>query len=115
SSHAGFSMRISNALFASFVALCLALPLAACGSSSPADNDPFDTLQACYDDHHSGTDHLPVQQAIATCCLDHPIGGMAAPTCLTTQADCEAHVHTALPSIAASDITAACMIYISQK
>ncbi len=107
-------MRISHALFASFVTLGLAL--GACSSNSPADNDPFTTLQACYDDHHSGTDHLPIQQAIVTCCLDHPIGGMAAPTCLDTQADCVAHVRAALdPSILDADITAACMIYISQK
>lgn len=107
-------MRISSALFASSVTVCLAL--GACSSNSPADSDPFATLQACYDDHHSGTDHLPTQQAIATCCLDHPIGGMAAPTCLNTQADCVAHVRMGLdPSISDADITAACMIYISQK
>lgn len=108
-------MRRSIALIAMSLA-SISLTLTACGSSSPADNDPFPTLQACYDDHHSGSEHLPLQQAIVTCCLDHPIGGMAAPTCLDTQADCVAHVRAALdPSILDADITAACMLYITDK
>lgn len=111
-------MRISTTLFASFLASLLALPLVltACGSNNPVDADPFDTLQACYDDHHSGSEHLPIQQAIVTCCLDHPIANMKAPTCLNTVADCVAHVRAALDaSILDADINAACTTYISQK
>jgi hypothetical protein len=107
-------MRISTALLASFLALPLVLT--ACGSNNPVDADPFDTLQACYDEHHGGSEMLPIQQAIVTCCLDHPIGGMKAPTCLNTAADCVAHVRAALaPSILDADINAACTTYISQK
>jgi hypothetical protein len=91
----------------------LSLTLGACNNSEPVDADPFDTLQACYDEHHGGTEHLPIQQAIVTCCLDHPIAGMKAPTCPNTQTDCVNHVRAALDlSILDADIDAACMIYI---
>lgn len=107
-------MRMSTALLASFLAL--PLTLTACGSNNPVDADPFATLQACYDEHHSGSETLPIQQAIVTCCLDHPIAGMKAPTCLNTVADCEAHVRAGLdPSILDADINAACTTYISQS
>jgi hypothetical protein len=105
-------MRISTALFASFLAFPL---LTACNNASGADVDPFDTLQACYDEHN-GTEHLTPQQAIVTCCLDHPIGGQAAPTCLNTQADCMMHVRNLLAtSVMDTDIAAACMTYLSMK
>jgi hypothetical protein len=111
-----FLMRISTILFASLLAFPLALALTACSSDEPVDADPFDTLQACYDEHHGGDEHLPVQQAIATCCLDHPIAGMKAPTCLDSQPDCVAHVNAELDdSISAADIDAACTTYITEK
>ena len=111
-------MRTSIILIASSLTLglVLALVVPACSSSEPVDADPFDTLQACYDEHHSGGESLPIQQAIVTCCLDHPIAGQKAPTCLNTQADCVTHVRAALASsILDADIAAACMTYISQK
>jgi len=111
-------MRISTALFAALFASFLAsLALTACSDNKmEADADPFDTLQACYDEHHGGDEHLPIQQAIVTCCLDHPIGGQAAPTCLNTQADCVTHVRGLIDaSVVDADITTACMTYISQK
>jgi hypothetical protein len=108
-------MRIS--IVSRFVT-CLVIAGAGAGCSnnnSAADADAFDTLQACYDEHN-GTEHLTVQQAIVTCCLDHPIGGQAAPTCLNTQADCVSHVTSNLSSsITQTDIAAACMTYISMK
>lgn len=107
-------MRISTILLASFLAFPLAL--GACSNDSPpADNDPFDTLQDCYDEHHSGDETLPIQEAIVTCCLDHPIGGVKAPTCPGVQTDCVTYVHTALPSILDADINAACMTYITES
>lgn len=108
-------MRISNILFASFLAFPLVL--GACSDDKKeADADPFDTLQACYDEHHGGDEHLPIQQAIVTCCLDHPIAGMMAPTCLNTQTDCVTHVRAALDaSILSADIDAACTTYITAK
>lgn len=111
-------MRISRSLLASFLALPLTVVLAlgACSDDKKADSDPFDTLQDCYDDHHGGDEHLPIQQAIVVCCLDHPIAGMKAPTCPDIQADCVTHVRAALdPSILDADITAACMTYITEK
>ena len=111
-------MRISSSLCASFLALPLTVVLAlgACSDDKKADADPFDTLQDCYDDHTSGDEHLPVQQAIVVCCLNHPIAGMKAPTCPDIQADCVTHVRAALdPSILGADIDAACMTYITER
>ncbi len=108
-------MRIS---IAPLFVTCLVIAGAVAGCSnnnSAADDDAFDTLQACYDEHH-GSENLTVQQAIVTCCLDHPIGGQAAPTCLNTQADCVTHVRPLLDtSVLDADISAACTTYISQK
>ena len=105
-------MRIANQLLASSLAFPLAL--AACGDSDPMDADPFDTLQACYDDHHT-TESLPVQQAIVVCCLDHPIAGVH-PSCKDTQAACVTHVRAELSAtVLDADVQAACTTYISMK
>lgn len=99
-------MRITMRLAASLV-------LAACGDSPP-DADSFDTLQACYAEHHD-VESLTVQQAIVVCCLDHPIAGVH-PSCKDTQADCVAHVRAELDaSVVDTDISAACTTYLAQK
>lgn len=104
-------MRISAAL----IATALLLPLGvACGDHHDEDAEPFDTLQACYDDHH-GEEGLSVQQAIVVCCLDHPIAGVH-PSCTSTQAECITHVRAALDtSVLDAEISAACTTYISEK
>lgn len=90
---------------------------AACSSSTKADADPFDTFQLCFDDHTSTTgDHLPADQAIAVCCLDHPIGGNAAGVvCGTDAASCTTYVTANSTSIAAADISSGCTEYQTQK
>lgn len=104
-------MRIATALLACSLAASL---LAACGDSDKMDADPFDTLQACYDEHH-GVESLPIQQAIVVCCVDHPIAGVH-PSCQDTQAGCVSHVRANLDaSVVDADIAAACTTYISQK
>jgi hypothetical protein len=103
-------MRIPRVLAS--VSLIAPLVLAACGGGD--DADPFDTLQACYDEHHNG-ESFPVQGAIVVCCLDHPIAGVH-PSCKDTQADCVAHVDAELdPSVSSSDIQAACTEYIANR
>lgn len=89
----------------------IALPFAAtCGHS----HDGFDTLQACYDEHHN-REMLSIQQSIVVCCLDHPVDGVN-PSCTDTQATCVSHVDAALDdSVTMSDIQAACTEYINQK
>lgn len=116
-------MRIATpSLFDSFrvlasFPLCLvaSLSLAACGSSAKPDADPFATLQACYDEHHT-TESLSVHDAIVVCCLDHPIGATGEhPSCKDTQTDCVAHLHTEIPSVSDADDQAACTTYIMMK
>jgi hypothetical protein len=93
--------------------LSLSLVLAACGDSK-SDADPFDTLQACFDEHHN-MESLSVHDAIVVCCLDHPIAGVH-PSCKDTQADCVAHVRAELTATTLdADIAAACTTYIMQK
>jgi hypothetical protein len=101
-------MRIATSL-----ALALSFVLTACGDSNK-DADPFDTLQACYDDHVT-VEKFTAQQAIVVCCLDHPIAGVH-PSCKDTQADCVTHVRAALTATTSdADITAACTTYLSMK
>ena len=110
-------MRNFTALLAFSLVLPLVLPLAlaACGDSATMDDEPFDTLQACYDDHHGGGESLPVQKAIVVCCIDHPIAGVH-PSCKDTQVDCVAHVRAELSaSVLDADITAACTTYLGEK
>src|ERR1043165_7662432 len=92
--------------------LSLSLVLTACGDSKP-DADPFDTLQACYDEHHN-MESLSVHDAIVVCCLDHPIAGVH-PSCENTQAACVTHVDAELdPSVTLSDIQMACTDYVKE-
>jgi hypothetical protein len=109
-------MRIARTLLTSVFALPLVL--VACGDDKKTGEDePFDTLQDCYDDHHSGDEGLPIQQAIVVCCIEHPIGSAGEhPSCGATQPDCITHVRAELdPSVADGDITAACTDYVNQK
>lgn len=76
--------------------------------------EPFDTLQACYDEHHD-EEMFTVQKSIVVCCLDHPIAGVH-PSCTDTQTACVTHVRAELSaSVLDADITAACTTYISEK
>ena len=96
------------------VSLVLSIVHAGCGDSMKMDAEPFDTLQACFDEHHN-MESLTVQQAIVVCCLDHPIAGVH-PSCKDSQLDCVSHVRAALTAATSdADITAACMTYLSQK
>jgi len=113
-------MRIATTLVASkfpsalVSVLVSALVLTACGSKKPMEAGPFDTLQACFDEHHR-TESLSVHGSIIVCCLDHPIADVH-PSCGNTQADYINHVRTELDlSVSDSDIQTACTDYISQK
>ena len=106
-------MRLATGFIASLFGCSLVL--AGCSDDPDAESEPFDTLQACFDDHHSGAESLPVAQAITVCCLDHPIAGVA-PSCQDTAADCVTHVGAQLDdAVAASDFQAACTDYINQQ
>ena len=99
-------------------AIAIHASISACGGDDKVvDADPFDTLQACFDDHH-GVEGFTVDHAITICCLDHPIG-TAAPgvVCGTTQASCETYVGSKLAGSDASgsDITTSCADYITQR
>jgi hypothetical protein len=89
-----------------------------CGGGKTAeDNDPFDTYQACFDDHHGG-EGFDVQTAIKICCIDHPIGDQAMNVvCGESSAACVTFVtaNLASPDIVSGDIQAACDGYIQDR
>ena len=94
------------------LALFVSNMLVACGSSG-SDAEPYDTLQACYDDHQN-VEMLGIGPSITVCCIDHPIAGKH-PSCGTTQAECEAIVRAGLDqSVTTTEISAACADYVTQ-
>jgi hypothetical protein len=99
-------------------AIACAFVLLACGSNSQKpDNDPYNTYQACWDDHHT-TEGFDVQKSIVICCIDHPIGTMPMNVvCGNTAASCVTYVTQNLTSteVMASDIQTACNDYITQR
>ena len=100
------------------IAALFGLPLG-CGSDPPpVDQDPFDTFQDCWDDHHGGG--FSIQDAIKICCIDHPIGvPPVGPNvvCGETSAACQTYVDANLDNLSATmaDIIAACDGYIIDR
>jgi len=93
--------------------------LLACGDGGGGgeDNDPFDTFQDCFDDHHK-VESFDVQTAIKICCIDHPIGGQDMNVvCGDTSAACQTFVAANLADAdaTAADITMACDGYIMDR
>jgi len=104
------------AIIASFVSP-LALGIGC--SDDEADDEPYDTLQACFDDHHK-VETFSIQDSIKICCIDHalgtpPIGPNV--VCGETAAACQTYVDANLADAdaAAADITAACAGYITDR
>lgn len=101
------------------LAVALAVGLAACTSSAKVgpDEDYFKTLQACFD-AHTQSEGMTLQQAVVTCCIDHPIGDAkdtaVHPSCGVSTDDCSAHVHAELPALSTDDVAAACKTYVEQ-
>ncbi|HVV81518.1 MAG TPA: hypothetical protein VHE35_00520 [Kofleriaceae bacterium] len=106
---------ISTLVLVSFSSLCLASITPGCGGDDGEDAESYDTFQDCFDDH-TMAEMLPTVQAIAVCCLDHPIAGVH-PSCGDTEAACETYVgaNLAAGDASASDVTSACTTYISEK
>ena len=100
-------------------AFLFAFTFAACGDNGGGvDNDPFDTYQMCFDEHHGGAEMFDVQKSITICCLDHPIGSSPKNVvCGDTAMSCQTYVTANLTptSAMAADITAACADYITQR
>jgi hypothetical protein len=100
-----------------FATIAIAVSIAACGSDTAADRDPFATYQACFTEH-AVTESFPAPKAITICCLDHAIGAAAAGVvCGATAATCETYVGANLMGSDASgaEITAGCTDYIAEK
>jgi hypothetical protein len=102
------------------LACLIAMPLG-CGDNGgnddAVDNDPFDTFQACFDEHHS-EESFPTQMAIEICCIDHPIGDQDMNVvCGPTATTCETYVTANLASTDATAdiITAACEDYVVKR
>jgi len=105
-------MRIAR-LFVCVTALAIfALP--ACHGHDHGEGEPFDTLQACFDDHHT-VEKFSVNDAIVICCVEHPIAGVH-PSCKDTQADCVTHVRAQLSAATTdAEIQTACTDYLAKK
>jgi hypothetical protein len=108
-------MRILKAAFVT----ALLVHFTGCGDSHPADADPFDTFQACFDDHHID-EMSAIQVSIKICCIDHPIGvPPIGPNvvCGETSAACQTYVDANLDNASATmaDIIAACDGYIIDR
>ena len=99
-------------------AILLSFTLAACGDNSGGvDEDPFDTYQLCFDDHHV-EEGFDAPKSITICCLDHPIGSSAKNVvCGDTAQSCMTYVtaNLTMGSATAADITAGCADYITQR
>jgi len=105
---------VRTALLASLVT---SFAIAACDGTPPADNDPFPTFQACFDEHHV-TESFPVQQAIVICCISHPIGSADMNVvCGSDAAACDTYVGANLTGsdVGSADVQAACTDYINQR
>lgn len=95
------------------VAVTASLVLPGCGHDHSSNAEPFDTLQACFDEHHNH-ESLPTDQSIVICCLDHPIAGVLT-ACGTTQTPCETFVRANLDdAVTTAEITTACADYVVQ-
>ena len=102
-----------------FIVSALCLPFAAsCGDDH--GEEPFDTLQLCFDDHHV-EESLSVHDSIVVCCLEHPIAGVH-PSCGDTAAACQAllggtdSVHNLSTSSATTaEVMTACADYVTEK
>jgi hypothetical protein len=97
--------------------LPLTFLLAACGGDDGGDDEPFDTFQECFDDHHKVEDN-DVVTSIKICCIDHPIGGQDANVvCGATTTACQAFVDDNIADADATlaEITSACDGYITDR
>jgi hypothetical protein len=104
-------MRIATMVNA--VILSLPLAFAACGGHDHGA-EAFQTLQACFDEHHT-VEALSVNDAIVVCCVDHPIAGVN-PSCKATVPECVTHVRAQLsPTTTMAEIQTACADYIAKK
>ena len=110
-------MRLLTSCFA--IAMFSVTTLGACGDDGDdgGDNEPFDTLQDCFDDHHK-VETFSVEDAIKICCIDHPIGAQAANVvCGETATACADFVDANLADADATDteIMTACDGYIVDR
>ena len=103
--------------FALIVPFALPLLQIGCSTNKPSDVVPFDTFQACWDDHHVN-EGFTVQRAIEICCIDHPIGRTAQnKVCGETDAACQTYVTANLSpgSATAAEVMTACGDYILDR
>jgi hypothetical protein len=103
-------MRLVLALIPVFLLACG-------GGGGGTDDQPYDTFQDCFDDHHK-VETFDVQTSIKICCIDHPIGGVDKNmVCGETAADCVTYLGANLATADASpdDRTMACDGYIMDR
>ncbi len=95
-------------------AFAASLIVGAC--TKTAGQEAYDNLQACFTDHiNPGAEGLTPPEAIATCCIDHPIAGKTV-VCGATAGDCMTFVRAQLDATTIdADIQTGCADYIKNK
>ncbi len=92
--------------------MCALVLVYGCGSD--ADDEPYDTYQACFD-QHATIEKKTNEESIIACCINHPIAGMK-PACGVTAADCINFITANLDQLSAStvEVMEACQMYEAQ-
>lgn len=89
-----------------------------CGDDE-GDHEPYDTFQACFDDHNK-VESFGVGDSIKICCIDHPIGNPPAAAntvCGESESACQTYLasNLAAADATATQIMAACAGYITDR
>ena len=101
----------------SLIPIVFALPLVSVACGGDEDEEPYDTFQDCYTDHHD-VEAFDVITSIKICCIDHPIGGQDANiVCGETAQDCVDFVDAEVADVEVTlpDIEQACDEYLVDR
>jgi len=102
-------------LMKSLIAASFLLAITSCGEEG---EEAFATFADCYVDH-GVEEGLPPDEAIAVCCLDHPIAGETNVVCGESAQECVDFVDLEVlesddPDLTIEEIEAGCDIYIAE-
>jgi hypothetical protein len=85
-----------------------------CSCGGGDGEEAYDNFQDCYVDHNQN-ESLPPMDAIAVCCIEHPIDGKKGVVCGATSADCVTYLTANLTGPTSAEIMSGCDEYVSMK